>query len=120
MVGNTDETYGIQYDNGLWEPDVTRDRIRRFGTLVRERDHRKTYRIIKTTRMRHDITVSELRDRLRSELGTGELLCDRMGPDTNGGYTWRLTFQGCLAKKVPKLGATDGLRGANVEVKFVV
>ena len=41
MVGNTDETYGIQYDNGLWEPDVTRDRIRRFGTLVRERDHPK-------------------------------------------------------------------------------
>ena len=112
MVGNTDETYGIQYDNGLWEPDVTRDRIRRFGTLVRERDHRKTYRIIKTTRMRHDITASELRDRLRAELGTGELLCDRMGPDTNGGYTWRVTFQGYPAKKVPKLGLGQMVYGA--------
>ena len=111
-LGNTDKTYGIQYENGLWEPDVTRDRIRRVSSLIREKDHRKTYRILKTTRMQHDITASALRDRIRTELGTGEIFCDRIGPDSHGGYTWRVTFQGYPAEVVPKLGArADGLTG---------
>ena len=118
MVGNTDKTYGIQYENGLWEPDVTRDRIRRVSSLIREKDHRKTYRILKTTRMQHDITASALRDRIRTELGTGEIFCDRIGPDSHGGYTWRVTFQGYPAEVVPKLGArADGLTGKNAEVR---
>ena len=58
-----------------------------------------------------------MRDRLRAELGTGELLCDRMGPDTNGGYTWRVTFQGYPAKKFQNWGQGRWLMGRHVEVR---
>ena len=120
-VGNTDGTYGIQYENGLWEPDVTRDRIRRLGALKHSDDFRGKYRIVKTSRLSHDITASSLRDKLQRELGTGLLFVDRMGPDTNGGFTWRVTFQDFGTETIPLLGGrADGLTGKHVQVRTKV
>ena len=117
-VANTDGTYGIQYENGLWEPDVTRDRIRRINWLDESSDHRKKYRVVKTTRLPYDIAASALRDQMQNELGTGKLSVDRIGPDSFGGYTWRITFQEHDPTVVPPLGArSDSLTGSRVQVR---
>lgn len=78
------------------------------------------WQMVSSKAIPHNVQPEELKDILESELATGFVLVERSAVDSQGGYTWSITFKG-LPEDVPLLQVESDLygAGARVDIKTV-
>mmetsp|Transcript_5343 Transcript_5343/g.9475 ORF Transcript_5343/g.9475 Transcript_5343/m.9475 type:complete len:3258 (-) Transcript_5343:1649-11422(-) len=79
----------------------------------------------KTSWLQFDVSAEEMQSRIDQELFAGDILVSRTDPDSNGGFTWIVTFVelssvGGKAGTLPLLGAQSRLTGnGKIEVTLL-
>ena len=116
-VANTDATYGIQYDNGAWEPSVLRTHIRHrartHAAATAQTDPRRRSDWATTSALKSDTSEQVMRRHLMEDLGLGSISVTRTAADAQGGYQWTVTFASFSDVDVPEMDVnTDDLTGA--------